>query len=175
MDSQLRYTDEKDKSYGLTGMAISMVVLDGEEYLNGLSIDAPTGEGIDLSQEFYFVGNPRLSAKIAWNEMLKHFQLSSGMVISNVMCRNYVQHRRKLNNEVIEKLKAFMRDEAKENCSLEDDESDMIFDKTLRYFDRLFSYSHVHEIANEFADTIVRQRHLSAQEIVEQLRRLSMI
>ena len=52
MDSHLRYTDEKDKSYGLAGMAISMVVLDGEEYLDGLSIDAPTGEGIELSQEF---------------------------------------------------------------------------------------------------------------------------
>ena len=54
MNSHLRYTDEKDKSYGLTGMAISMVVLDGEEYLNGLSIDAPTGEGIELSQEWSY-------------------------------------------------------------------------------------------------------------------------
>ena len=175
MDSHLRYTDEKDKSYGLAGMAISMVVLDGEEYLDGLSIDAPTGEGIELSQEFYFVGNPRKKKKIAWNEMLKHFQLSSGMVISNVMCRNYVQHRRKLNSDIVDELKNFMRDEARENCSLDEDESDMIFDKTLRYFDRLFSYSHVHEIANEFADTIVRQRHLSSQEIIEQLSRLSVL
>ena len=175
MNSHLRYTDEKDKSYGLTGMAISMVVLDGEEYLNGLSIDAPTGEGIELSQEFYFVGNPRLSAKTAWNEMLKHFQLASGMVISNVMCRNYVQHCRKLSKDIIEELKIFMRDEAQANCSLEDDEIDMIFDKTLGYFDRLFSYSHVHDIANEFAGTIVRQRQMTSQEIVEQLRHLSMI
>ncbi|MDE5594227.1 MAG: hypothetical protein K2I89_01460, partial [Muribaculaceae bacterium] len=111
MSSSLKYTDEKDKSYGLTGMAISMIVLDGEEYLSGMSIDAPVGEGVELSQDFYFIGNPRLSAKIAWNEILKHFQLSAGMVISNVMCRSYVQHRRKLSSELVALLKDLVRAE----------------------------------------------------------------
>ena len=175
MNSRLSSIDEKDKSYGLAGMAISLVALDGEEFLNGMSIDAPVGEGVDLSQNFYFIGNPRFSAKIAWNEMLKHLQLSSGMVISNVMCRNYVQHRHKLSSELIEALKEFIREEAKENCSLDEDESDMLFEKSLRYFDRLFSYSRVHDIAHEFAETIVRQRRLSSREIIEQLSQLSMI
>lgn len=175
MSSSLKYTDEKDKSYGLTGMAISMIVLDGEEYLSGMSIDAPVGEGVELSQDFYFIGNPRLSAKIAWNEILKHFQLSAGMVISNVMCRNYVQHRRKLSSELVARLKDFVREEAKENCSLDEDESDMIFEKSLNYFDRIFSYARVHEIAHEFASAIVKQRSMTAQEIIEQLRQLSML
>ncbi|MDE6703864.1 MAG: hypothetical protein K2K00_09345 [Muribaculaceae bacterium] len=175
MSSSLKYTDEKDKSYGLTGMAISMIVLDGEEYLSGMSIDAPVGEGVELSQDFYFIGNPRLSAKIAWNEILKHFQLSAGMVISNVMCRNYVQHRRKLSSELVALLKDLVREEAKENCSLDEDESDMIFEKSLNYFDRIFSYARVHEIAHEFASAIVKQRSMSAQEIIEHLRQLSML
>lgn len=175
MNSRLRYTDEKDKSYGLAGMAISIVALDGEEYLSGMSIDAPVGEGVELSQDFYFIGNPRLSAKIAWNELLKHFQLSSGMVISNVMCRNYVQHRRKLTSELIEALKEYVREEAKENCSLDEDESEALFEKSLRYFDRLFSYSRVHDIAHEFADTIIKQRRMSSREILEQLSQLSML
>lgn len=175
MSSKLKYNDEKDKSYGLAGMAIAMVVLDGEEYLNGVSIDAPVGEGVELSQDFYFIGNPRLSAKIAWNEMLKHLQLSTGMVLSNAMCRSYVQHRHKLSQDLIDTIKDFMREEAQANCSLDDDESDMIFDKSLRYFDRLFSYSRVHDIAHEFASEIVKQRRLSSQEILEQLSQLSMI
>ena len=175
MSSRLKYTDEKDKSYGLTGMAISMIVLDGEEYLGGVNIDAPVGERVELSQDFYFIGNPRLSAKIAWNEILKHFQLLAGMVISNVMCRNYVQHRRKLDSDLVKYLKEFVRDEAKENCSLDEDESDMIFEKTLNYFDRIFSYARVHEIAHEFASSIVEQRTMSSQEIIEKLRQLSML
>lgn len=175
MDSKLRYKDEKDKSYGLAGMAISMVVLGGEDYLDGIFIDAPVGEGVELSQEFYFVGNPRFSAKIAWNELLKHFQLSSGMVISNVMCRNYVQHRRKLSEDLISALRDYVRNEAKEYCSLDDDESDVLFEKSLNYFDRLFSYAHVHELAHDFASAIVKQRRMSGHEIIEQLRQLSMM
>lgn len=175
MNSRLKYIDEKDKSYGLAGMAISMVVLDGEEYLNGISMDAPVGEGIDLSPEFYFVGNPRLSAKIAWNEMLKHFQISSVMILSNIMCRNYVQHRRKLTSELINDLKSFVREEARDNCSLDEDESDVLFDKSISYFDRLFSYARVHEIAHDLAASLVKQRHMTSQEVIEQLRQLSMI
>jgi len=175
MKGQLKYIDEKDKSYGLAGMAISIVVLDGEEYLNAMSIDAPADQSIEFSNDFYFIGNPRFSAKIAWNEMLKHFQLSAGMIISNLICRNYVQHRHKLSSDIINEIKKLMRDEARENCSLDEDESDALFEKSLNYFDRLFSYARVHEIANEFASTIIRQRRMSAQEIIEQLRQLSMI
>lgn len=175
MKGQLKYIDEKDKSYGLAGMAISIVALDGEDYFDAISIDAPADESIEFSHDFYFVGNPRLSAKIAWNEMLKHFQLSSGMVISNLICRNYVQHRHKLTPDIIEALKSVVRDEARENCSLDEDESDALFEKSLNYFDRLFSYARVHEIANDFASALVRQRRMSSQEVFEQLRQLSLL
>ncbi len=172
MKYQLKYKDETDRSYGLAGMAISMVVLDGEEYINSISIDAPVGESVDLAQQFFFVGNPRLSAKIAWNEMLKHLQLAAGMVISNAMCRSYVQHRRKLSGDIVDELRNFLKTEAHESYELDDDESDMIFDKSLAYFDRLYSYAHVHDIASRLADTIARQRQLSSQEIFEQLGQL---
>ncbi|MDE5554396.1 MAG: hypothetical protein K2J10_04350, partial [Muribaculaceae bacterium] len=88
---------------------------------------------------------------------------------------NYVQHRRKLTSELIEALKEYVREEAKENCSLDEDESEALFEKSLRYFDRLFSYSRVHDIAHEFADTIVKQRQMSSREIIDQLSQLSMM
>lgn len=175
MNSRLRYVDEKDRSYGLAGVAISLVTLEGAEFLSNMSIDAPTGEGVQLSQDFYFIGNPRMSAKIAWNEILKHVQLSSGMVISNVMCRNYVQHHRKLSSDLIRTLKDFIKEEARESCSLDDDESEILSDKLIKYFDRVFSYSQVHDLAHEFADTIVNQRQLTAREVIDQLGRLSML
>ena len=31
--TSLRYTDERDKTYGLAGMAITLVAIDGEKYL----------------------------------------------------------------------------------------------------------------------------------------------
>lgn len=172
MKFKLKYKDETDRSYGLAGMAISMVVLDGEEYVNSISIDAPVGESVDLAQQFFFVGNPRLSAKIAWNEMLKHLQLAAGMVISNAMCRSYVQHRHKLSSDMVDELRNFIKNEAHVGYELDDDECDVIFDKSLAYFDRLYSYAHVHEIASRFAATLTRQRQLSSQEIFEQLGQL---
>lgn len=173
MKSKFGYKDEQDKSYGLTGMAIAVVALDGEEWLAGISIDAPVGEGVEMSQDFYFNGNPRMSAKTVWNEMLRQYRLSSGMVISNVMCRNYVQHRRKLQPDTVKELRETVREWASERCSLDDDESDMLFDNTMQYFDRLYTYAHVHEAARGFADMLVARRTLTAQEIMEALRGLA--
>lgn len=175
MDDKLKYVDERDKSYGMAGMAISMMMLDGENYLEAMTLDAPAGDSVEFSHDFYFIGNPRMSAKIAWNEILKHFQISSGMVIANMMCRNYVQHRHKLPTDIIESLRAFVRDEAEEDCQLERDEADAIFEKNYNYFDRLFTYSQVHQAAHDLAAALVRQRRMSALEIIEQLRVLSML
>lgn len=175
MALQLKYNDERDRSYGLTGVAISMVALDAEEYLDSISLDAPVGNSIEFSHDFFFITGPSFSAKSAWNERLKHFQITAGMIIANMMCRNYVQHRRKLSSDILDSLRDFVRDEGSALCSLEDDETDEVFNRSVSYFDRLFSYARVHEIANDFADNLINQRHVSAQEAVERLRQLSMI
>ena len=46
MEHKLKYRDERDKTYGLTGMAIAMVMADGEDMLMQVSLDAPAGEEI---------------------------------------------------------------------------------------------------------------------------------
>ena len=38
--NRLSYNDERDKTYGITGMAITLVVLDGENYLSHINLDA---------------------------------------------------------------------------------------------------------------------------------------
>lgn len=40
---KLRYTDETDRCYGAAGMAISLVVFDGEDILSAISLDGPEG------------------------------------------------------------------------------------------------------------------------------------
>lgn len=176
MEYKLKYRDERDRSYGLTGVAISLVALDAEDYLDCISMDAPVGNSIEFSQDFFFVTGPVFSAKSVWNERLKHFQIIAGMVIANLMCRNYVQHyRRKLSTDMLKNLRDFVRDEGEDVCSLDKDETDDIFDRSVSFFDRLFSYARVHEIANDFAENLVRQRIVSAQDVIERLRQLSMI
>lgn len=173
MSNHLKYIDEKDKSYGLAGVAISIVALDAEEYLDAISIDSPAGECVEFSHDFFFTSNPGFSAKIAWTERFKHFQVTAGMLIANMMCRSYVQHRNKLSSDTIEQLRNIIFDEGEATCSLEKDETDTVFDRSISYFDRLFSYAKVHELANNLASTFVSQRRMSAPEIFESLRQLS--
>lgn len=175
MERKLKYNDERDRSYGLTGVAISLMVLDAEDYLDNITMDAPVGSSVEFSHDFFCFNSPAFSAKSAWNERLKHFQVIAGMVIANLMCRNYVQHRRKLSSDTIKSLRNFVREEGESVCSLEKDEADEVFDRSVSYFDRLFSYARVHDIANEFAGNLVAQRTVSAQEVIERLRQLSMI
>ena len=53
MEHKLKYRDNRDKTYGLTGMAIALVMADGEDMLMQVSLDAPAGEGITFTPDFY--------------------------------------------------------------------------------------------------------------------------
>ena len=73
MKKQFSYKNEDDKCYGLTGMAIALVVFDGEDYLTTINLDAETSkEMMDFTDDFYFSGNPEFSAKNVWNQILKN-------------------------------------------------------------------------------------------------------
>ena len=70
MQQHLSYNDENDRAYGATGMAIGLMIYDGEEMLYSIDLDNE-GQMMALSPDFYFAGNPGISAKSAWNQMLK--------------------------------------------------------------------------------------------------------
>ena len=66
---KLSYRNENDRCYGAAGMAIGLVVFDGEDMLAGISLDAPAHAMMEMNQDFFFTGNPSLSAKAAWNRV----------------------------------------------------------------------------------------------------------
>ena len=68
----LKYTDETDRCYGATGMAIGLMVFDGEDMLASITLDGDPNEMVAMSPDFYFAGNPGVSAKTAWNQILKN-------------------------------------------------------------------------------------------------------
>lgn len=173
MEQKLKYRDERDKTYGLTGMAIALVMSDGEDMLMQVSLDAPAGESFALSPDFYFQGNPRYSAKLAWTQMLRQLSMVTGMLLGNVMCRSYLLDRQRLSDKVIDKLKEIVRDEGAGSCSLENDEIDSLFRRNFNYFDRLFTHQLVASVADAFADDLGRRRTFSAQEVLDHLRDLS--
>lgn len=169
MNHMFAYTDENDKSYGLTGMVITLDVFDNEDMLSEISLDNAHGDSIAFTPDFYFSGNPRFSAKIAWNEMIKQYQLLTAMVIGNVMCRYNVGRQRALASADIQGIRAIVYDEGHDSCALDDDEIDMIYRKTYDYMSSVFSNVRIHSISRALASVIQQRRTLSGSEIIEQL------
>ena len=170
---KLSYTNEDDKCYGATGMAIGIVVFDGEDKLTGVGLDSAPGEMMEMHSNFYFSGNPGLSAKAAWAEIRENFSLTVAMLISNVMCRRMILDRSMVAPEVRKGLQDTVVEEGRETCSLDEDEARHIFDKEYTYLFRVFNHQGVHRVAHEFADTLKRRRLLSRLEVLEELRALS--
>ncbi|MCH5219208.1 MAG: hypothetical protein J1F20_01465 [Muribaculaceae bacterium] len=167
MNTPIRYTDEKDRAYGVAGMALALVIWDGRSYLASLSLDNPVGDSVTFSPAFGFAGNPRLSASLAWGELLRQFEISTAMLVGNVMCRAYVYRSTSLAADTADSLRLMIRSHGHDSCSLDEDESDIVFNKTRRYLDRVFTHSGVAQIARHLADTLAANRSLTANEVLD--------
>lgn len=171
--SPLRYNDENDRAYGVTGMTIAMLLWDGEDYLASVNLDNPVGRSIEFTPAFGFTGNPRLTASLAWRELLKQFELSMAMIMGNVICRSYVAYSRPLARDVNDQLRDIVRAEGRDACSLDEDEADIIFNKTQQYLDRVFTHSGVTSVARNFASALSQRRRLSSGEVFDLLAALN--
>lgn len=171
-NSVLKYKDENDRSMGLAGSAIALVIWDGEDKLAAINLDSLPGEGMEMTPDFGFAGNPRLSARLAWQMMLKELELTSAMVMGNVMCRSYVGQGRQPSSSARAALRAILRDEAISACSLEDDEFDHMYSRLLDIQSQVFAHSEVASMARSLADDILSHRRLSAAEVLDRLDRL---
>lgn len=163
----LKYENESEKCHGLAGMVYSLMANEAGEMLASVNLDGE--ESMVLSPEFYFNGNPVLSAKIAWRQMLTRFKVMSEMMVSNVMCRNYVLHHRGLTQSLVDSMRDHIREEGTANYQLEADECDRLMSAAVESYDRLYRSAQVHRLVGAFVEKLVRQRSLSALEAFELL------
>lgn len=171
----LGYKNEDDKCYGATGMAVAVVVFDGEKYLSAVNLDAEAGSLMEMTDEFFFTGSPALSAKSVWNRILNNYNLTLAMSLANVMCRSIVRDHKPLSAEVRNHLRRLSIEQGTESCSLDEDESGRLFDKNYTYLTRVFNHTGVGSVCHDFADTLKRRRRLTRHEIIEELRALGMM
>lgn len=171
---QFSYSDETDRAYGATGMAIGLMIYDGDDMLYSIDLDGE-GQMMSLSPDFYFAGNPGVSAKSAWNRIIKNYSIGVSMIVSNLLCRHLVGQRRALPAELAEQLRMLAREEGVGSCSLEQDETDRVFDKSYDYLTRVFSHRGVQAVAHDFASALMSRRQLSRMDALELLDALRML
>ena len=173
MESNLRYIDETDRCYGLAGSAIGLYIYDGEPFIKMISLDDE--EKLQLTNDFYFVSNPRYSARLMWNRMVKQYEMTIAMTLSDFLCRCIVNRKSRPSADDREMIRVVATNEGVESCSLEQEEADAIFEKTYNYLNRVFNHSGVQSIARDFAAELGRRRHLDRIEAIELLQALRML
>lgn len=177
MNVTLKYIDEDDKCYGLVGTAVGMYIYDCDDHLLGLSLDDPDpDEAVRLVAEHYFSGNPQMSAKIVWNNLLSQYKMMVAMTMSNYLCRALV-HRHLTSVDPFEKnmLRKIIVEEGHDTCQLDDDEIDAMFTKGYSHLHRVFSHTGVQNMIHTFASDLLRKRIMDHEEIESQLMALRML
>ena len=170
----LQYSNEDDRAYGLAGMAISLAALDAFDRIAEVSLDGEETM-VEFSNEYYFPGNPSISPKSIWDNLVQNFHITASMVISNVLSRSLVRMHRDVPVELLGTIHDEILREGMESCGLEEDEIDALFNRTLSYSRRIFANPRLHPAINEFARIISTRRTLSGNELRDELRLLQLI
>jgi len=171
----MSFRDERDKCYGVASMALGLEVYQAERLYGGVTVDADGARCIRFTPEYYFAGNPRLSASMVWQHLLSHFKVSIGIAIAGTLGRMIVldgqQPDQQLRNSLLEAACA----DGEDYCQLERDEVQPIFDKAYSSLLRLFNEDEVHRAIKVMADTLQKRRTLTQTEIAELLQRLNIM
>ncbi len=169
----MKYNDEDDKCLGIAGMAIGISIWNGEELLYQIDLDDEDGGYISFTPDYYFSGNPALSPVDSWHATLKHYQMTVGMLIANLMSRSLSSKSPVRYADAKKAIFAEVAEEGKRSCQLEDDEIRQLFQETYGYLEQVFSNQSVRTIAQTFATRLKDSRRLTNYEVKELLGMLS--
>lgn len=168
IDKKFKYADERDKCYGLAGIAISLNVWDGHSAIRQITLDGP--EAVSFAPEAAVCSNPRMSAKIAWAGQVRQFQLLMGMALSNLMCRAVARHAA-LSHDLRDRIFDIAHADGQAYCALEPDETEAMFNKAYHYLSSLYANSQVVNAVRVFANVLQSRRTMSGAEVEEELAR----
>lgn len=171
---KLAYLNEDDRAYGLAGMAVSLAAFDAMDRVASLSMDAE-GPMISFTHAYYFTGSPAVSPKASWDVIVRNFNLTTAMVLSNVMARAIVRAGMQVPQDTLREIYSEVEAEGLDTCGLEADEIEALFRKTLSYTRRIFGNPRLHPAIGSLAKTISLRRTLSGSEILDEMHMLQII
>ncbi len=165
----LKYSDERDKAYGIAGMAITLTACDGAHLLAEIDLDDDAGSNMHMSNIFAVDGNPRMSAKAVWAQSVKDLRAVTSMALGNIACRRRMLGSAAVGAAADSGLRRLVRELGKDQCGLEADEADALFDSCSGYVRRIFAHSAITGVADGFCKHIIECRRMTATDMVEYL------
>lgn len=170
----LSYLNEDDRAYGLAGMMIALANLDAIDRVATVNIDNK-GPMVEFSHAYYFSGNPSISPKSTWDNLVSNFHLTTSMIVGNILARSLVRLKEEAPEEIMKEIYSTVELEGKETCDLEKDEIERLYGHALNKALRIFRNPRVHPAVDEFARIISVKRSLSGREIFDELHLLQLI
>ena len=165
----MKYRDEKDKCYGVVGMAIGLHVWDVEDMFTSITLDAQGFDCINFTPDIIYSKSQSISPKATWQHQLKMFQVFMGLATSNVMCRKIIGDGSSFTQaHKVAILDAF-EEEAREEFDLDDYESERMFNNMYTRLVRLYNHSLVREMVDDFAAQLNSRRKMTACEDADAL------
>ena len=168
----LKYKDDTDRAYGLTGMSVCLCLMDSERFLMHLDLDSEADQGMVFTPDFYQIQNQKLSAKAVWAGNLNHFKLLTGMMISNLMCRALVRDGKEITRELSDLVLRNLQTEGAPLCSLEADETGRLYTESYNFFHRVFCHPQVDTLVEALVRELQQKRHVEAETVLQILRPL---
>ncbi len=148
-------------------MVVTMYEHEVIDMLSLITLDSDDGSSIVFTPDFFFDSNPRYSAKLAWNEMLRQYQSLVRLVLGNIACRRLVHERKPVDAGTRASMLELVAAPGLEDCALERDEVEAIFKHTMREMEEMFGNAKVASLSNRFVDELKRRRTLAAGEAAE--------
>ena len=171
----MKYRDERDKSYGVAGMALGLSILDADNLFTAITLDGDGPGCIQFTPEFFFAGNPRLSPRGAWKYILSHYRISVGLAVANALCRRMVLDNARVDNLLRDELFNAAWEDGRDFCQLERDEVEPIFDEAFENMSRIFADSRVRQAMDAFAAALQQRRTLSHIDVADFLQQASLV
>ena len=170
----LSYLNEDDRAYGLAGMMVALASLDAMDKVAAVSLDAD-GPMVEFSHAYYYTGNPSISPKSTWDNLVANFHITTSMVVGNILARTLVRLKEAAPDEVMKQVYSEVEEEGKASCSLENDEIERLYDHAMNRALRIFRNPRVHPAIDELARVFALKRSLSGREIYDELHLLQLI
>ena len=170
----LSYMNEDDRAYGLAGMMVAIAALDAIDRVANVNIDTE-GPMVEFSHAYYYTGNPSISPKASWDNLVDNFHLTTSMVMGNILARSLVRLKEDAPDDIMREVFELVEEEGTETCSLERDEIEGLYNRALSRAMRIFRNPRIHPAIDEFARIISVKRSLSGREILDELHQLQLL
>lgn len=161
--SKLKYSDSRDHSLGIVGMAIALFAFDCSEYL--ISVSLKEGEqDFVISDDFVNFSLSFSNPSEAYQNQVDHFKVYCGMIFSNYFCRRYCAHHTP-NIDDVKLIETHLCTIAAAQMSIAEDDACKIAHDVQHSFHILYTQDMLVKIARDLADELNTNVEMNHDEV----------